>query len=400
MRPGDVRARSRRLGLQIAVLLVALLAVVGVVAYRLYERAETATAEVTLADAAEHLSPGEEDDGFWVVLERATGRVTTPGLPSGLPDEEDLARVAEDGRARQEEVRAGGRTYFLRTEVRSGGQVVQVAMDRTRAEEASGRLALSLLLAGGVGVLLAAAVAALLARRSLQPVTEALVMQQRFVSDASHELRTPLTLLSTRVQLLSRHLTRRDDLGPGVRADLDGVLADTAALAGVLDELLLAAEPDAGPREPCDLDALVASVVASARASAAEAGVLLEVGSTVGVSVPAAPGAVRRAVTSLVDNALGHARSRVRVDLVAERRQVRVVVTDDGPGVPAEVADSLFERFSGGRTGAPPASGGRRHYGLGLALVSDVASAHGGTVRVTTPSDGTVGSAFVLTLPR
>ncbi len=396
----DLHRRSRRLGLQTGVLIVALLAVVGLLAFVLYERTEHRAAYATLRLAATDAVDGALPPDLLGVVDGPGGRTASTPLPAGLPVEADLARVAADGRARQQEVSVGGRDYFVRTQ-RTGDTVVQVALDRTAAETASRRILEALLLAGGVGVLLAAAAAAMLARRAFQPVTEALELQRRFVSDASHELRTPLTLLSTRVQLLARRLDRDPRLAPELRDDLEGVVADTRALTGLLDELLLSAEPHGGAAQvDCDLAALVTSVVASAQASAETRGVRIVAGDLAAVTVPASPPAVRRAVTSLADNALDHARCLVRIDLVADRRHVQVVVTDDGPGVPDDVADRVFDRFSSTRTGLPGRAGGRRHYGLGLSLVADVAAAHGGAWALRRRADGAEGSVFVLTLPR
>ena len=100
-------------------------------------------------------------------------------------------------------------------------------------------------LAGGVGLVLATLLAAVLARRAVRPMSQALELQRRFVADAGHELRTPLTLLNTRAQLLSERVhasgspNSQDEL---VIRDADGIVADTRALTEVLEELLLAAD--------------------------------------------------------------------------------------------------------------------------------------------------------------
>jgi signal transduction histidine kinase len=73
-------------------------------------------------------------------------------------------------------------------------------------------------------------------------------------------------------------------------------------------------------------------------------------------------------------------------------------VSDDGPGIPEDIAPRLFDRFSGLRTEAATADG-RRHYGLGLALVADVAANHHGQVAVADRRDGAGGAVFTLTLP-
>ena len=397
----DVHRRARYLGLQLAGLIVAMLAIVSLLTLTVYERTEHRDANATLRAAASTLSVDQVPPGFWMLVDAPPGtsgppeRLSGPS-PAGLPVASDLTRVRADGRPRQRELSTASGTWFVRTE-RRGPAVVQVAMDRSTSEKATRRVVSALLVSGILGVLLAGGIAALLAHRAITPITDALAMQRRFVADAGHELRTPLTLLSTRVQMLSRRLSRDPDTPPDVRKDLAGVLDDTAALTSILEDLLVAAEPGApSERSPCDLGALVVACVDAAAASAGERGVDLTVGSVDRAEVPASVGAVRRAVTSLVDNALDHARTSVRVDVSLRRKDAQVSVTDDGPGVPETEAERIFERFASMR--APQAPSG--HYGLGLALVADVAAAHGGSVAVTDRPDGTDGARFVLTLPR
>lgn len=396
------RRIARRLGLQVAALIVALLAVVGLLAVTLYERAEHDAAERALREAAAVSTVADAPPGFWVVQEDIRGRKASAGLPDGLPDEEDLVAVLADGRARQHELEVGEDTYFLRTE-RRGATVVQVAMDRTEAEHASARLVTAVLWAGALGVALSAALATVLARRSIGPVTEALDMQRRFVADASHELRTPVTLLSTRVQLLARKLRREGRLPSDLESDLAGVLDDARALGGILDDLLVAADPGMlGARTSCDLAVLARSCVQAALASAEERGLRLVAGHDDAAVVLGSEAGLRRAVTALVDNALDHAASTVRVDVVVSGRVAEVVVSDDGPGIPPEAAGRIFERFASARPEptVSPARSGRRHYGLGLALVADVAAAHAGRVELRRPSDPGGGASIALVLPR
>ncbi len=390
----ELRSRVVWLGLQTTLLIVALLAVVGGVALAVYERAEHVDAQERMHSAINRLAPDRTPTGVWVVDVGPDGAVReSPGLPRGLDLDSDRARVAADGRPRQEEVETADGIFFVRTE-RHGDSLVQVVMDRTAEERAGDRVVTALLLAGATGAVLTGLVAGLLARRTLRPVAEALALQRRFVSDAGHELRTPLTLLSTRVQLLARKL----DSGAEVRSEVDGVLADTAALNEVLEDLLVVAHAGEVERTTCDLATLAAGCVDAARAAAAQRGVDLQFLGNGPAPADVGEPAVRRAVTSLVDNALDHASSRVEVSVRPSPRRVEVEVADDGPGVAPEVADRLFERFASDRAGRGDRTGTRRrHYGLGLALVADVAAAHRGSVRLQPREHGT---AFVLTLPR
>ena len=392
----DLRRTSVRLGVQTGLLVVGVLVVVGVLLFAIYERsADQAAAEALRATTATVDAPVEAPPGVHVVVVTPTGRTQSAGMPAGFPDEDAIAAVRRDGGVRQEEVSAHGREYTVRT-VRVGSRVTQAVLDRHEIDEQRSRILTSLLTAGGVGVLLAALVAAFLARRAMTPLTQSLAMQRRFVADASHELRTPLTLLSTRLQMVARRARQ-----PGSRLtgdDLDGVLADTGRLTDILDDLLMAADTRTDPdRSETDLASLVRECVEAASGAADVAAVHLGCEAERPVVVDGVAPALRRAVTALVDNALDHAATRVDVRVEAVRRTARVVVRDDGPGIAADVRPRVFERFTSART--VEAAGSRRHYGIGLALVADVAAAHAGTVAAQNRTDGVPGAELTLTLP-
>ncbi len=393
----DLVRTSWRLGLQTGLLVVGVLAVVGVLLFGLYERATSQAEDRLLVDTTAHIDKADEaPPGIRVVVVTPIGRTVSPGMPPGLPDEQALAAVARDGRPRQSDVRIGEHDYTVRT-AKADGRITQAVLDRSQSEEARERILSSLFIASGVGVLLAGLVSAWLARRAVSPLARTVAMQRRFVADASHELRTPLTLLSTRVQLLARR-ARRGGVPPGDQ-DLAGVLADTQMLTDILDDLLLAADTRvSAEREPVDVGRLARDAVAAARAAADDAGVELVTTVTGEPEVEGVATSLRRAITALVDNAVGHARSRVEVSVERHHRHVRVQVADDGPGIPSEIAPRLFERFTSTRVD-PEASGGRRHYGIGLALVADVAAAHDGRVSAGGRADGRPGAVLVLTLP-
>jgi signal transduction histidine kinase len=257
-----------------------------------------------------------------------------------------------------------------------------------------------MLASGGLGLALAAAVGAWFGRRAAAPVAAALAMQRRFVSDASHELRTPLTHLSIRVQLLRRHL-RRGVPPAQVTAEMDGVVEDADHLAVILDDLLLAA--DTRPEhatEPVDIVVLAALVIAASTPSAAERGISItgrpELASAI---VNGSKGGLRRALTALVDNAIQHATSGVTVAIRRTGGTVDVEVADDGPGIDPSMLPHLFERFASARKDAVESGKDtrRRHYGIGLALVSEIASRHQGSVTARNREQG--GASMRLRLP-
>ncbi|MGW8564954.1 sensor histidine kinase [Isoptericola sp. NPDC055881] len=400
----QLRRTSRRLGLQTGALVLGCVLVVAGVAAGLAARAFAEETASRLESAVE--STGRVDDvgaGLWVAVAAPGGVQTTPGMPEGLPDVATMEQVARTGEEVRDRVTLPSGEYDVLTDVERG-RVVQAVADTAESREELARMLTALAVAGGVGVLLATAAGWWFARRAVRPLATALAMQRRFVMDASHELRTPLTLLSTRAQLLRRRL---DDPDGGrtarVGEDVDGLLADTAALTEILDDLLVAADARAVERVPVDVAAVVREVVDAVRPTAEGRGLRLVREGVEEAVVVATPVAVRRAVTALVDNAVDYAGSEVRVLVLVSRDDVRVVVEDDGPGVPQDVT-GLFDRFASGRRDGEGRAGAegadRRHYGLGLALVAEIAAQHGGSVAAGVRQDGARGARLTVLLPR
>ncbi len=397
-RAGDdtqLRRTARRLGLQAGVLILLCLVAGAAVQWVFVERSSESAAKARLATVTGKIDkPSEAPHDVFVTILDADGKRSSVGLPPGLPELGDLTAVSRTGRTRERSLRISGHEYLVRTE-RTGSRTIQAALDRQPLEEESHRLILALLWAGIVGVSLAALAASWLARRAVAPMAETIALQRRFVADASHELRTPLTLLSTRVQLLVRRLrSDHDDLRP----DLEGLLSDTRSLTDILEELLLAVDSrQMQDRQRVDLRAVAEEAVASARAEAQARDLVLELDAPDPVVVEAAAPAVRRAVLALVDNALDHAVSRVHVSVAREGRRAVVRVEDDGAGIAPDVLPRVFERFASSRDVVAGGSG-RRHYGLGLALVADIARAHGGQVSARNRG-ADLGAVMTLELP-
>ncbi|MGY2876679.1 two-component system, OmpR family, sensor kinase [Marmoricola sp. URHA0025 HA25] len=389
---GELRRASWRMGLQTALLLLTCVLLVGITVFVVANRSAADEGRQAVRSASANVDkPQEAPRGVLVVIDKGGHRLTSADLPEGFPLEADLSATAKDGQPRERLVRVGHDRYLVRTE-EVGGRVNQAIYDQEEYEAERHRLLVALLVAGGLGVLLSALAGVVLARRSLRPLAESLAMQRRFVADASHELRTPLTLLSTRVQLLARQLRRGN---APADEEIEGVLADTRRLGGILDDLLAAADTRSSvAHDAVDIDVVVAEAVASAAASAQEQGKHLTVRATEPAVVLGSEASLRRAVIALVDNALDHAATAVSVDVEKHHGTCRVVVADDGPGIDEDVLPRVFQRFASARE---PGSG-RRHYGLGLALVADVASAHGGKVEAG-ERDGGPGAVLTLTLP-
>ncbi len=387
-----VRRATRSLAIQVAALvalaMLMLVSLVTLVVVRGQSGASDAALRTALGTADDVVDP---PPGAWLVLSRGGVTSSSPGLPSGLGPALTELRAASTGAVTLRDLPGEhGRDYRVGTQVRDG-EPIQVVMDLTSDHRQRARLLQAMAGASLLALLFATGLGVLLGRRAVRPLADALTLQHAFVADASHELRTPLTLLSTRAQLLDRAV-QSSNLGPSVLGDSRGVVHDVQRLGEVVDDLLVAADPGgAPPQQPTDLRPLVAAVVDSARAHAGASGVELscESGGVPARVLGSAP-ALRRALLSLVDNAIDHTSTggQVHVRTVADRQTVLVTVSDTGPGLPA---GDVFARFRSGGQRA-----GRAHYGLGLALCNDVANRHGGLLRIV---PGGAGATFELVLP-
>ena len=387
---GVLKRTALRLGAQVAVTVGVIVAAMCGVAVLVVVDCQYYNADTLLHTAiSREIDVVDPPAGVWLIVRDPAGTHLTPDTPRGLPDEAALTAVAATGTAQTAELQLGHRDYRVLTE-RRGNATVQAALDLTSDHVQRNVLIRALLITGGVGLVIAAVAGALLGRRAVRPLSAALALQRRFVSDASHELRTPLTLLSTRAQLLRRQL--KDPIDPAVlKSDVDGLVADARNLGAILEDLLLAADPRAhAPSEQVDLVALAGEVTAASAGTEVRirceptVPALIVLGSAAGL---------RRALLALVDNAVRHAASTVTITVGKQAGKAVLDVHDDGEGIDPRMLPRLFERFA---SSAEP-TGQRRRYGIGLALVSEIADRHGGAVSASTGDSG--GATLRLTLP-
>ncbi len=214
--------------------------------------------------------------------------------------------------------------------------------------------------------------------------------QRRFVADAAHELRSPIA--SLRVQLE----TARDHDWTGERGRVDDMLHETARMEGLVDQLLLLARAGADDSwlrlTVVDLDDIVDSGISWLGSDGA---VVIDTSAVEPVQLSGDGALLEQVVRNLVQNAAGHAREIVRVSLSAGLGEVALLtVDDDGPGVPQDRREDIFERFVRLDESRDRVRGG---VGLGLAIVSEIVHAHGGRIHV---GDSPLGGArFVVELP-
>ena len=214
-------------------------------------------------------------------------------------------------------------------------------------------------------------------RQLVERLDHAYAAQRRLTADAAHELRTPLAVLSLRLQRAK--LDAAADW-PAMERDL----AQMSRLVGQLLELARVEDParlkDSAGLGPVNLARLAREAAAMVLPLAEERERPLEVEAAAVVSLPGRPDELRDAMRNLMENALVHGGGAVRVS-VREKpgdgtdRWAVVEVADQGPGIAEELRDAVFDRFRK----AVPASPGA---GLGLAIVRQVVSAHGGEVHV------------------
>ncbi|WP_095194973.1 ATP-binding protein [Pseudomonas sp. Irchel 3A7] len=221
---------------------------------------------------------------------------------------------------------------------------------------------------------------------------EGLIANQRELTNAvSHELRTPIARLSFELDQLKQHADPSRN-----RALIADMYADLGELEEMVSELLTYASLERGAtvitRENIQALSWLDSVVGSVALEAEAAGVQLLIIECQVDEVRIEPRFMARAVINLLRNAIRYARERVEVSLVRSGDHYEVRVNDDGPGVPLDGREKIFEPFSRLDASRDRRTGG---FGLGLALVRRVSQSHGGHVEVADSPWG--GASFRMT---
>lgn len=233
-----------------------------------------------------------------------------------------------------------------------------------------------------------------LMQRQLQQQEEA---RRAFVATASHELRTPLTSLDGMLELLDEDLGSGDPDLADARSLLTRARAQSRRLGRLASDLLDLSRIDAQVQlrsEPVELGELSRAVLAEFELGTAERDIhtVLDDGSG-SVWALGDPGSVAQILRILLDNAVRASPSgtEIRVEMV-NGANATLTVRDQGPGVPADERELIFQRFQRGRTASAQAG-----FGLGLAIGRELAQRMGG--KLVLEEDGQPGAAFTLRLP-
>ncbi|SDP21083.1 Signal transduction histidine kinase [Actinopolyspora xinjiangensis] len=214
---------------------------------------------------------------------------------------------------------------------------------------------------------------------------------RRFTGDAAHELRNPVSSIRAQAEVAVVHPD------PELAQEtLRQIEEEARRLSELVESLLALARSDtAAPPEarPVELVAAARLVVDRMNTAGVEPRVRLNAPLST-VTVLSTPTEIATVLDNLVANALRHARALVRVSVLPTSRGARLLVDDDGPGVPPRHRPHVFDRFYRAEPDRTRGGGGS---GLGLALVAELVGRRGGTVRVGTSPEG--GARFEVRLP-
>jgi heavy metal sensor kinase len=314
--------------------------------------------------------------------------------------------------------------------------VIVAAQSLEPVDRSVGRVVVLLLLAGPAALAAAALGGSWLARRSLRPIDEITTTaeaigvdrmadrvpvprgndevahlartlntmldriehgveeQRRLVADTSHELRTPLATMRSELDVS----LRTDDLSPSAREVLLSAREEVDRMSRTVDDLLTLAAVDDGVLglrlRDADLGALAESVADGLDAVGRRRAVTVEHDGPP-VTVRADPVRLGHAIRNVVENAIEFSPpgGTVRITTAIAGTTGRLVVEDDGPGVPPALRERVFDRFFRVDPSRSRATGGS---GLGLAITREIVEAHGGRVRAEARERG---SAFVVEIP-
>lgn len=224
----------------------------------------------------------------------------------------------------------------------------------------------------------------------LDRLQAAAVRQNRFVADVSHELHSPLASTRAELEIAQAHAASTD-----WSALTEELLNDNYRMSRVVRDLLFLARSDSGTIAPgaerLDLDEVVRD---ETRRIIVPPSILIDVTGVQPVEVAGSADDWARVVRNLLENAVRHASSLVRVEVVETLDAARLAISDDGPGIADTDKERIFDRFTRLDNSRSRATGGA---GLGLAITREIVRAYGGTIEVERDDGG--GARFVVELP-
>jgi signal transduction histidine kinase len=249
-------------------------------------------------------------------------------------------------------------------------------MDNTIFSESLTTLFEYTLIFGGVAIVLLFFLSVYLAKRIVQPLEESYQKQKQFISDAGHELKTPVSVVSANAEMLSREI--------GENQWLSNIQFENSRMATLIQQLMELAKTDQVTpiMEHVNFSRTVVGELLLFESVAFEKGLELHYDAvTENVCVHGNAEQLGRLVSILLDNAITHCtkHGKITVALTAKHNKAYLSVTNEGPEIPKEQRDLIFERFyraDFARTGED------HHYGLGLAIAKSIVTSHHGDISV------------------
>jgi signal transduction histidine kinase len=368
---------------------------------------EAAVAGAALGDEEDSDRRRDARDTFVLLLDAAGTPLPGSGIAplDGLPERSALGAAASAGRDLREGTYGGEHVRLLTVPMTFHGHddderiegFAQAGVRLRIHDQQEQLLLLAIAVTSALGILGAALVTLLVTRRAMAPIRTAFATERRFVAAASHELRTPVAIVRASAEILEREGLVTGDGGPLV-AD---IVAESDRMGLLVADLLTLAKAEAGAlpleRRPMDLVRWITRLAHRAETMAASAGLGLDtrLPAARSVVVDADEDRLSQLVLILVDNAVEHspAGGTVTLELATSGGTAMIGVRDEGPGIPEEERQRIFEPFA-------RLSGRRRTgsgSGLGLAIARQLAGRHGAQLVVDDAPGG--GARFTVRLP-
>ena len=266
----------------------------------------------------------------------------------------------------------------------------QVAMRITRADDLSRRIPLS----GSESEEVAQLISAF--NETLSRLESLFNTQRRFLTDVSHELRTPLTVIKGEVSLMRR-------IGQVDEESIASVEGEVDRLTRLVGDLLLLAQAESGrlpmDMRPIELDTILLEVFQQMRTLAGEK-LRLKISEIDQIQITGDRDRIKQVLVNLVSNAIQYTPSggSVTLSLGKVDSQARLLISDTGPGIPAQDLPHIFERFYRGERSRKRTPGSQTSgFGLGLSIAYWIVRNHGGSIEVNSKEGQ--GTTFCVWLP-
>ena len=233
-------------------------------------------------------------------------------------------------------------------------------------------------------------------RRILRPLEENQRQQNQFIAAASHELRTPLAVILSCTSALIR---ASEEERPHF---LESIQSEGMRMSRLIDDMLLLTKAGSFRwsirKEPTELDTLLLNTFEAFEPIASEKSIrlLIELPEDAVPPILCDEERVRQVLSILLHNAISYTPKggRIRLSLTFEDKYTRILVSDNGIGIPDAEKERIFERFYR----ADQSRSEKGHFGLGLSIASEIISAHNGQLLVSDTPGG--GSTFTVILQR